>query len=212
MLDDVQHLVNRLKEPIPDIETLTHLLAAPLDALGLLPPKFKASNKSPLPEHTFVAHKHVPLVQRILLQCVADTWRDNLVEHGRIVLLEHYFCPDSFLFASPAAGEVTLLAYSTILSLPLTPFAIHILVRLTKEYPIDRLHSTVFASTSRKKCFSWEDCLRNVVAVPAKVANALGGKGTEIPEPLEHATYFNNLSIRSESLVFALSGNPSKGL
>jgi telomere length regulation protein len=214
--DPVKQVISRLQSPVPDISTLLPLLASPLDSLGLLPPKFRRYNLDSLPRNAVVSHRHVPLLQRVLLQHVAETWREDLTDEGAIVLLEQYFCPDSFLFASRAAGEVTLLAYSTILSLPLTAFSIHLLVRLTKEYPIDRLYAAVFPTdapaTPAKKCYSWEDCVRNVVAVPAKVANSLGGKGVEIPPLLEHATYFNNLSLRCESLVFSLSDRPSKGM
>jgi len=212
---DVKDIINRLQSPLSEVSVLLALLAGPLDCLNLLPPQFRRYNTDPLPHGTVVPHRHVPLIQRVLLEHIAPTWRDALVDEGAVILLEQYFCPDTFLFASRAAGEVTLLAYSSILSIPLTTYSIHLLVRLTREYPIDSLHATVFSSSNAaftKQCFSWEDCIRNVFAVPAKVANALGERREEVPQSLEHATYFNDISSRYETLVFSLSGGASKGM
>ena len=209
----VREVINRLRSTVPDLPTLLSLLACPLDCLRLLPPKFRSYNTNPLPDGAQIAAKHIPSLQRAILEHVLPTWRDVLTEEGAIVLLEQYFCPDAFSFASPAAGEVTSLAYSSIISLPLTDYSIHLLVRLTREYPIDRLHAAVFSNSTQgipRQSITWEDCVSSVVSVPAKVANALGEK-SDVPPLLDQATYFNNLSLRCESLIFSLSSKRSTG-
>lgn len=215
-LAQVREVINRLQSPVPDLPTLCNLLASPLACLGLLPPQLRRYNTSPLPDDAVNVPRHIPPLQRALLEHVIPTWQASLEEHNAILLVEQYFCPDAFSFASPAAGDVTLLAYSTILSGPLSGYCVHLLSRLSKEYPVDRLYRALFSdeSTSRKlghrQEITWEDCVRDLAAVPAKVANALGGRG-DIPPLLEHAAYFDNLSLRCESLILFLSKSSSEG-
>jgi telomere length regulation protein len=208
----VREIVNRLQVPVPDLPTLLSLLASPLASLHLLPPRYRQYNINPLQDGDIHISKHVPLLQRALLQHIIPTWESVLAEENATPLLQQYFCPDPFSFASPAAGEVTLLAYSSILSSPFTGYSIRMLVHLAREYPIDRLHTTLFSQVNfalGKRLIAWEDAVRNVVGVPAKVANALSGK--DIPNELQHAAYFDSLSTRCEVLMCSLSSNPSEG-
>jgi telomere length regulation protein len=131
-------------------------------------------------------------------------------------LVEQWFIPDAFSFASPAAGEVTVHAYISILSLPFTPYSVDLLARLTKAYPLDRLHTAVFSrqnkvSSSRQTILAWEDAVKSALSVPARVANALEGK-REIPEELEQGPYFANLSVRCEALLWKLSQDRTEGV
>ncbi|CAK5279612.1 unnamed protein product, partial [Mycena citricolor] len=124
-------------------------------------------------------------------------------------IIDQFFCPDSFSFASSATGDVTVLAYSTILSLPLAEYSIGLLSRLSERYPVDRLHSAVFshsrAEDKVKRAARWEDCVRSIVSVPVRVANALEGK--DIPPQLEHGVYFNQLCERCEIAIAAMSSD-----
>lgn len=209
---NVREVINQLQAPVSDIQTLLALLSGPLDCLGLLPPQFRRYNVQPLPYGAVTVSRHIPLLQRALLEHVAPTWDTAIVEENATPLLEQYLCPDSFSFASSAAGDVALLAYSTIMTIqPLTEYAIRVLARLSVEYPVDRLYPAVFpggGTTSRRE-LGWEDCVRNLAMVPGKVANAVGGKG---PPALEHGTYFNNFCVRCECLISSLSIKPSKGV
>lgn len=212
-LVQIRDVIHRLQRPIPDFSTLIVLLSSPLDCLGLLPPQFRGHNTEPLPDGAVIATKHIPTIQRALLEHVAPTWDVVLEEKLAMSLLEQYFCPDSFSYASQAAGDVVLLAYSTILSQPLTGFGINMLARLAKEYPLDRLHAAVFGikrDQESNRMVQWEDCVRNVTVVPGKVANALTGK--EVPPELEHGTYFNSLCTRCECLIASLAIQQGKGL
>ena len=78
----------------------------------------------------------------------------------------------------------------------------------------DVLHAILFSSSntvpSGRHIISWEDCVRNVVAVPAKVANYMGER-RDVPSVLEHGPYFADVSIRTEHLVFVSRTERSQG-
>ena len=217
MMTDVRDLISALRSPQPDVASVLSLLAQPLDRLGLLQPTFRRFNTSRLPADVRITAKQISTLQQTILEHVAPVWLEALADEGAAPLLDQYFCPDAFSFASSAAGQVSSLAYSSILSLPLTEYAVRLLERLAKEYPVDRLHTSVLANTDGdggRREAAWEDVIGTVVAVPAKVANALAGslKGQTLPPSLEHAAYFGALSMRCEVLVASLSPSPhSKG-
>ncbi|KIM48937.1 hypothetical protein M413DRAFT_438113 [Hebeloma cylindrosporum] len=204
----IQDLLNQLRAQIQDLPTLLSLITAPLDAINLLAPQFRRYNTRPL--EAFNLHKHIPQLQRLILTHVVPVWEEALIAEGANTVLDQYFCPDSFSNAQPAAGEVAILAYSTLMASTsdgLTDYAIRILQRLVVEYPVDRLYSAVYSSSQKDKLVRgviWEDCVKNICMVPGKVANARGTAG-DVPPMLENGMYFNNLSIRCEVLIFSLS-------
>ncbi|KAF8644959.1 hypothetical protein AX16_008162 [Volvariella volvacea WC 439] len=227
----IREVIDQLRNPIPNINTLLLLLTSPLDAIDLLPPHFRRHNARRLPtgSHASVL-KRISTFQEVILQHVLPTWDVALADINSSTLLDQYFCPDAILSATPAAGEVAFNAYSTILSRPLTDYSIGLLSRLSVEYPIDRLHGAIYgpgnlsgklgkggsggtgSGDPAQRSLQWEDCVRNVVAVPAKVANALGKRGgggwIEIPPKLEQGEYFNHVSLRCECLISNLAANP----
>ncbi|KAF7304694.1 Telomere-reg-2 domain-containing protein [Mycena kentingensis (nom. inval.)] len=204
----VEDIIAQLQAQVSDADTLLTLLAAPLACISLLPPQLAHYNKNPLSPNAVDIQRHIPSFQREILQHLAPTWESVLAEKQATALLEQYLCPDLFSFASPEAGEVTLLAYSTILSLPLADYSLKILVRLSERYPVDRLHAAVFgrAIHDAKRVRRWEDCVRNIAAVPARVSNALQGRN--VPPALEHGTYFNNVCKRTDCAISLLSASP----
>ena len=213
--NQIRDVIARLQSLIQDLPTLLDLLSGPLGALKIIPPQFLRHNISPLPHNALSLPKHIPLLQRALLEHVLPTWGPVLEENNSYELAQQYFAPDIFLMQIPAAKDVALHAYATILSLPLTEHSIRLLVVLTRTYPIDVLWSATVSrrkvtGSSNKSIVTWEDCVRSVVAVPAKVANVLGAKETAVPVELEQGAYFNNISRRLEILVSSLS-NPSQG-
>lgn len=211
----IRDITNRLQNPIPDYTTLLQLLSAPLACIDLLPPRFRQYNVSPLPAESFAIHRHILPLQRALLEHVIQDWEPMLVQEDSYGLLEQYFCPDLFFFASPAAGQVALHAYSSILSLPLTDYSTRLLVKLSQAYPIDVLHSVIFSDESKtsggRRTITWEDCVRDAIAIPSKVANIMQGKD-ETPAELEQGAYLNKVSARCEVLVAKLCVKPSKGM
>ena len=197
----IQDLVNRLKSPISDLPTLLSLLAAPLDCLSLLPPRFYQCKTITLPRDVFRISRHVPLIQRALLEHVMPNWKPALDEANMMAIIDQYFVPDLFMNATPSAGQISMHAYSTVLSLPFNEYSLSLLARLSTSYPIDRLYMSIYGTSSNAHTeYLWEDTVRNILSVPAKVANALEGRN--IPSELEQGQYFRNLSIRTEMLLY----------
>ncbi|KAJ8517540.1 hypothetical protein ONZ45_g5285 [Pleurotus djamor] len=213
----VRQFLLQLRTPITDLATLLTLLTAPLGLLGLLPPQFRRFHQdSSLPKAS-IRSKHIPLIQEAILLHIIPAWEPILRENDSISLVEQYFCPDAFWFSTPEAGNVALHAYSTILSLSITSFSLHLLAKLTRGYPIDRLYQAVFDRNdalrsglhmNQKATLEWEDCVQNVVSVPAKVSNAAFQADLGIPQLLEHGVYLNNLCVRSEELIYTLACAP----
>ncbi|KAG7452712.1 uncharacterized protein BT62DRAFT_939781, partial [Guyanagaster necrorhizus] len=203
---NARDVVKQLRLPVGDITTLLALLSGPLDCLGLLPPSLRKYNVNPLSDDTTQVLRHIPTIQQTILQHIFPTWEAALARNSLTSILEQYFCPDSFSYALSSSGDVVLFAYSTILSISLSGYSIHLLERLTTEYPVDRLYKAIFSRGSNsKKDMLWEDCIRNFSAVPAKVANFAGTDS--IPSSLAQGNYFNNLSVRCETLIFSLAVN-----
>jgi telomere length regulation protein len=212
-LAQIKSVVDSLQSPIADLQILLSLLCRPLDYIGLLPPQCRRFNLEPLQgSRVLDIAKAFPPLQRVLIEHVLPTWSTVLADEGHLSLVDQYFCPDAFSFALSAAGDVVLCAYSTLLSSVLTEESIRLLAKLSTQYPIDRLHTAAFAGNdlSTRKSVRWNDCLRNVFAVPLKAANAVGTRDL-LPE-LELATYFNGCSSGTERLMFTLSRSPSQGV
>ncbi|CDO69030.1 hypothetical protein BN946_scf184834.g37 [Trametes cinnabarina] len=205
-LAQIQEVISRLQSPIPDLPTLLTLLAAPLASIGLLPPRFRKYHTSPIHDEAFRLSRHAPLLQRALLENVIPTWEPVLVQENAYELVEQYFCPDAMSFASPLARQLALYAYSTILSTSLKDHAVSFLAKLVKGYPIDVLHDILFSQSKdgslERHSITWEDCVRNVVAIPAKVAN-YAGQRHDLPSGLEYGPYFMDVSKRVEQLIFS---------
>ncbi|KAI8998869.1 telomere length regulation protein-domain-containing protein [Trametes punicea] len=205
-LAHIRDVISRLQSPIPDVSTLLPLLASPLASLGLLPPRFRKYVLSPLPSEAFDVPRYAPLLQRALLEHVIPVWEPVLVQENAYDLVEQYFCPDTISFASATARQLALYAYSTLLSVPLKDCSLRLLAKLVKGYPVDVLHAVVFShrsnTSSSRYSVSWEDCVRNVVAVPVKVANYMGER-RDVPNALEHGPYFRDVSVRTEHLIFS---------
>ncbi|KAI0721524.1 telomere length regulation protein-domain-containing protein [Cerioporus squamosus] len=198
----IRETITRLQAPIPDLATLLPLIAAPLATMGLLPPRFRVYNTTPISTDASSIQRHIPALQRALLEHVIPTWEPALLQEGKYEMVEQYFCPDSISFASPAAGQLAMHAYSTLLSTPLRDYSVRLLAKLCRAYPVDVLHSG-------RRSITWEDCVQDVVSVPAKVANYMGGR-SDIPSVLEHGTYFANVSMRTESLIYVSSAKKTQ--
>ncbi|KAI9566479.1 telomere length regulation protein-domain-containing protein [Boletus coccyginus] len=200
----LQELLSQLQAQITEFQTLLPLLCLPLARVNLLPPQFRRFNSLPSKDVVVDVARVFPPIQRVLLESILPTWETILEEEGCSALILQYFCPDAFSDASPPAGNVALCAYSTILSLPLRNRSVDFLSRLAKEYPIDRLFYAVSTiHDPARRSVSWDDCLRDIFAVPVKIANAFKGQG--IATDLCLPDYYNNLCIRTEFLIHALS-------
>lgn len=220
----IKDIIAQLQHPIDNLQTLLSLLTAPLDALAILPPQFRKYNTHPLPPHSVNIRKHIPHIQRALLEHILPTWDTVLKDHrpDATHLVKQYFCPDPFVNALPVSGGLALKAYETILAGKLSHKAINLLESLAYEYPVDRLWSVVFDQKTPDeqeqtdkgvavKNLMWEDCVRDVVSVPTKVANAMAGHFSDIPSILENGSYLNEVCRRVEMLVEKFSKQPIRG-
>lgn len=213
--NQIREVISRLQSPVAELSTLLPLLAAPLACAKLLPPQFQRYKTSPLPPHGLNIPKHIPPLQRALLEHILPVWGPTLDAEKSFDLVQQYFSPDLFMTASAGAKEIAVHAYSTILSIPLTEYSIRLLVHLNKTYPIDVLWSIVVrgkqSAIAGRSSITWEDCVRDICAIPTKVSNALGERRSPIPLELEYGPYFNNVSTRCELLITSLPVRPNQG-
>jgi telomere length regulation protein len=206
--NQIHEFILKLHSPIADLHTLLSLLSTPLSSLGLLLPQYHdlLSSGVASPGFNLVPKKHFPQIQRALLTNILPTWYPILQENNALQLVEQYFCPDVIYNARTIAGEIALVAYATLVSMAsFTEQAVALFEKLVLQYPIDRLFYAIFEGENVKtvkRNVDWEDCVRDLCAIPGKVANILGG---QVPRLLENAVYFNALSVRTEVLIFSLS-------
>ena len=213
--NQVRDVLHKLQSPVADLPTLLAHISGLLDCVGLLPPHYRRHNTAPLHSAAFNSQRHIPPLQRAILEHVIPTWESDLSREKLMPLVEQWFIPDAFSYTSPATGEVTVHAYNSILSLPFNPYSMNLLARLTKAYPLDRLHTSVFSrlskdSSPRQTTLAWEDVVKSILSVPARIANFFEGKG-ELPKDLEQGPYFANLCVRCEALLWKLSQEPTEG-
>lgn len=206
--DDVKQILDALQSPVPDLETLLILLAKPLESIGLLQTQFRRYTSEKLPKGAFNISKHLPVIQRALLQSILPSWESILYEGDALEIADSFFCPIPSTLQN--AAQVALEAYTTILSTPFNTFSIRYLSQLTRSYPIQTLFDHVFDSNPPNiATIRWEDCVRAVISVPAKVANFCG-KGHPTPENLQYDAYITDLYSCTGDIVWRL-GNSDSG-
>lgn len=214
--DAVSEALSQLQSNVSDRDTLISLLAAPLEAIGLLPPAFRRFNScfyASSIRGTVSVSKHIHRIQSALLERIVPVWEDQLRDDDLDQILYQYFSPDAFFSASQDAVHVALHGYLSLASNKLGKFEVETLRRLHVSYPLDRLHSAIFSETSSispaKRMLIWEDIIRYVVSVPTKVANFYGSSG--VPPDLEPRNYFTQLCQRAEILISSIRGRTDDG-
>ncbi|KAF8985620.1 telomere length regulation protein-domain-containing protein [Cyathus striatus] len=201
-------ITEQFQNPIADLTTLLNLLTVPLEYLNLLPPQFKPYSKNRIYKTSLAILKYIPSIQRALLEHVLPTWDNILEEDGSFTLLEQFFAPDADI--ASVSGQVAISAFSTLMTTRLTKQGIRLLRSLVIRYPVEKLYAAISLRSDLDntiKLSLWEDCVKTVLMVPAKVSNAVQGK-TDYPLELEHGTYFTNICLRFEILVHSLSYKP----
>jgi len=209
--DDLKQILDALQSPIADLETLLTLLARPLESIGPLQDRFQKYASGKLPKGSFNVPKHLPAIQRALLQNILPSWDSILHEGNALEISDQFFCPIPSV--SQNAGRTALEAYTTILSTPFNTFSVRYLSQLTESYPIQTLFDCVFDSNPPNiAAIRWEDCVRAVISVPAKVANFCG-HGYPIPDNLQYGAYTTELSSHIGDIVWRLAspGSSSQG-
>lgn len=197
----IRDIVNQLQTPLEDLSSLLSALCAPLAVLGVLPKTLRKYNTSPLSANVDVV-KHIPTLQRAVLLHIIPTWSKELVKSSTAEATTSYFYPDSSL-NSQAAGEIALQAYSTLLSNPIDDHSIPIISELSKQYSISELYDAVFGpkDDSVKQQARWEDVVKDVLAVPAKVANAAANLHMDVPEEIQPGPYFQNVCLSFDGVI-----------
>ena len=209
--DDIKQILDALQSPISDLETLLTLLARPLESVGLLQTRFQKYALEKLPKGSFSIPKHLPVIQRALLQNILPTWDSALHEEDALEISDQFFCPTPS--ASQNAGQTALEAYTTILSTPFNTFSVRYLSQLIRSYPIQTLFDCVFDSNPPNiAAIRWEDCVRAVISLPTKVANFCGHEHP-IPDNLQYDNYTTDLSSHTGDIIWKVSspGPSSQG-
>lgn len=201
--DDLKQILDALQSPISDLETLLTLLARPLESIGLLQRRFHRYAPEKLPKGSFNIPRHLPVIQRTLLQNILPSWDNALHEENALELSDQFFCPTPSV--SQNAPRTALEAYATILSTPFNTFSIRYLSQLAESYSVQTLFDYVFDSNPPNvAAVRWEDCVRAVISVPTKVANFCGHEHP-IPDNLQYDTYTSNLSSHTGDIIWRLA-------
>src|ERR1700749_2262888 len=91
--DDVKQIIDALQSPVPDLETLLTLFARLLESIGLLQTRFQKYASEKLPKASFNITKHLPMIQRALLQNILPSWDGALREENVSEIADQFFCP-----------------------------------------------------------------------------------------------------------------------
>lgn len=209
--DDVATTLRALHAPIYELQGLLHLLIPPLKAIGLLPIGSGDHDVKPLHSSINIPY-HIPLIQHALIEKVAPIWQSALRESGNLQLLVQYFCPIRVHGHALAVAEVVTLAYSTIVSIPLTDFSVHLLQRLSTCYSMVNIYKMIFQRFSKKQEVIWEDYVRNFLSIPTRIANHIAERGGYVPPSLENKTYLQRVCLQCEQLIAYVSSQDVNGM
>lgn len=187
------------RAPIPTVDDFTFLLSSTLDVLGIEGVK-KGISVSPAGGSTDgtikALDRSLGSVQQALLATSVPTFLYALDKSGR-TLLEAFFCPPTAVDRKQALLR-THIAQSTyqtlsaqlsvrqgIAPLPIESraFVLDILNQLAGEYGLKELYNAIWSNSSvdaesskaaSGRQLQWEDSIKVLVSLPAKVVNAVG--------------------------------------
>ena len=162
--NDIHSILNALQAPIPTLSALLPLLAAPLAALHILPPRFHrflppgSKDAGADIDVNVNVPKHIPRLQSILLSHIVPVWLDALRSHSNPQageeslddLLYQFFSPSLLASASQprVTNEIAIQAYLTLSSSKYDAFVVEVLRRLQTSYPLDGVHAALFSTST----------------------------------------------------------------
>jgi hypothetical protein len=157
----VQEITTRLRQPIPSLDELQSLLAAPLSSLGVQSNVATYSKLIAPPNG-----RQLVTLQATVLGYVFPVWEEQTS------LVWHYFCP------SNAPRSLVLGAMAVLTVSPLSPSAVTILEKFVTTYPLDRIWGIAYreSGVALDDKTEWNEALKNWVSIPIKVANARAGE------------------------------------
>jgi telomere length regulation protein len=212
--DNLRECLELLQGPIEKVEALLNALCAPLEALGVLPSKYKRYVGTSIQPGSRVTDRHISRIQVAVLQQVLSAWELELKRQGFADVLEHWLCPP-YDASSKACSRIAVEAHTTTLSSSLNASSVQYLVRLVQRYPIHHLHEQMFDGVTMedpKLQLRWEDLVRNVASIPAKAANASASQDFDLPVDLEQGSQFQQLCKSTEELIHAHCKHWGKGI
>lgn len=187
-----------LRQPFSSTESLTSALSIVLSSLDLHPTSIPPTS---VPTETLRAiQRYLPSIQISLLTSTLPTFLHALNER-EIELVDRFFCPPKFasLGALRLGREIAGISYSslpTLLStkqvggeigsqgipIPSRDYLLRILGGLVGGYGINDLYWSVWGSGNEAesskdgglRVLRWEESVKALTSLPAKVANAIG--------------------------------------
>ncbi|WVO18553.1 hypothetical protein L204_106272 [Cryptococcus depauperatus] len=220
-----QQLKNFLRIPQPSIQDLGREVSSTLDVLGIGDSLVKSPDG--VVAQVGAIARYLPAVQQLLIQ---DTLPPviSVLDHATLELVLGLFVPPKVAQGIGIRRHVALVSCLTLPSYlnapregqPTLPrnmrsFLVSVLDRLTRFYGLDDVYHAVFSTKMETKegvkRLQWEEVLKALVGIPAKVGNAVGRwKAEEVDDVSVSATllpkdYFDGLVKRLEGLMYELS-------
>jgi telomere length regulation protein len=184
---NLRECLSQLQRPIHDLQTLRDLVASSLAAYGILLPRYQQFAETSVPlSRNQKAIRLIPQFQLAVLEQVLPNWEQTLEENDLVPLVQQWFCPVSS--SSEYATDVSRHALASILGIPLRQFTVAILERLLYHYPLSSIYCHYFPVSGALSivAIDWDEYLKDIFSLPAKVANASGLGGMHISEQLEN--------------------------
>jgi len=178
--------LSQLQGPIHDIQTLTNLLASSLAAYNILLPRYQQFVETSIPlSRTQKAARLIPQFQLAILEQVLPNWEQTLEENSLMSLVQQWFCPINC--SSEYAADVARHALPSILGVPLRQSTVITLQSLLYHYPLSAIYCHFFPVSGglSMAAIDWDEYLKDIFSLPAKVANINGLGGIQTPEQLE---------------------------
>nr|ODN92509.1 telomere length regulation protein [Cryptococcus depauperatus CBS 7841] len=220
-----QQLKSFLRIPQPSIQDLGREVSSTLDILGIGDSLVKSPDG--VVAQVGAIARYLPAVQQLLIQ---DTLPPviSVLDHATRELVLGLFVPSKVAQGIGIRRHVALVSCLTLPSYlnapregqPTLPrnmrlFLVSVLDRLTRFYGLDDVYHAVFSTKMETKegmqRLQWEEVLKALVGIPAKVGNAVGRWKAEeaddvsVPAALLPKDYFDGLVKRLEGLMYELS-------
>jgi telomere length regulation protein len=214
--DDVlRTCIEQLQRPIEDVGTLLRALCPPLEALNVLPTKLEQYVNARIRPTSQVTARQISRIQSAVLQHHLPVWEAELKKRHLSSALDNWLCPERS-GGGKGASTIAVESYTSLASSPITESTLRRLSRLVAAYPVEVIHCVIcdhdHTSNDPRVQQRWEDAVRVLVGIPAKVANAAATLELDIPPSLQYGPYLNRLCIGLEVLVHDHCCRRSKGM
>ena len=209
----LQELREALRSPVPTVDDFVFHLSSTLDALGIQQGKVVGAVAVGGSGAVKAIGRSMGSIQQALLHTAVPTFLHALDDRGR-ELLDTFFAPRPASQSATDAAirtHIALAAYQTfsaqlsarpgLAPLPLVSrtYVLDVLDSLARNYRLEEIYGAIWsrvkdgAESSKEACskqLMWEDMVRVLVSLPAKVGNVVGQWNVErwkgdIPERLQ---------------------------